>query len=48
MSVKRESTTVMQTLIAETLKDLFCASASQGILRMELTAQVITVPWLYL
>ena len=48
MSVKEESTTAMQTLPAKTLKDPLCAPASQGILGMELTAQVITVPWLYL
>ena len=39
MSVKQESTTVMQTLIAKTLKDPLSAPASQGILGMELTAQ---------
>ena len=44
MSVKQESTTVMQTLFAKTLKDPLCAPASQGILGMELTAQVKTIP----
>ena len=44
MSVKQESTTVMQTLIAQTLKDPLRAPAIQGILGMELTAQVKTVP----
>ena len=44
MNVKQESTTVMQTLIAKTLKDPLCAPASQGILGMELTAQVKTIP----
>ena len=40
MSVKQESTTVMHTLFAKTPKDPLCAPASQGILGMELTAQV--------
>ena len=40
MSVKQESTTVMQTLLVKTRKDPLCAPASQGILGMELTAQV--------
>ena len=44
MNVKKESTTVMQTLLAEILKDPLCAPASQGILGMELTAQVKTIP----
>ena len=44
MSVKQESTTVMQTLIAKTLKDPLCAAASQGILGMELNAQVKAIP----
>ena len=44
MNVKYESTIVMQTLIAKTLKDPLRAPASQGILEMELTAQVKTVP----
>ena len=44
MSVKQESTTVMQTPVAKTLKDPLCAPASQGILGMELTAQVKTIP----
>ena len=41
---KKESTTVMQKLIAKTLKDPLCAPVSQGILGMELTAQVKTIP----
>ena len=45
MSVKKESTTVMQTPVAKTLKDPLCAPASQGILGMELTAQVKKTPW---
>ena len=44
MNVKQESTTVMQTLIAKTLQDPLSAPASKGILGMELTAQVKTVP----
>ena len=44
MSVKQESTTVLQTLIAKTLKGPLCAPASQGILEMELAAQVKTIP----
>ena len=44
MNVKQESTTVMQTLIAQTLKDPLRAPAIQGILGMELTAQVKTIP----
>ena len=44
MSVKQESTTVTKTLTAKTLKDPLCAPASHGILGMELTAQVKTVP----
>ena len=40
MSVKQESKTVLQTLIAKTLKGPLCAPASQGILEMELAAQV--------
>ena len=44
MSVKQESTTVMQALFAKTMKDPLCAPASQGILGMELTAQVKTIP----
>ena len=44
MSVKQESTTVMQKLIAKTLKDPLSAPASQGILGMEFTVQVKTVP----
>ena len=44
MSVKQETTTVMQTLIVKTLKDPLCAPASQDILGMELTTQVKTVP----
>ena len=43
MNVKKESTTVMQTLIAQTLKDPLSAPAIQGILGMELTAQVKTI-----
>ena len=43
MSVKQESTTVTQTLFATTLKDSLIAPASQGILGMELTAQVKTI-----
>ena len=42
MSVKQESTTVMQTLFAKTLKDPLYAPANQGILGMELTVQVKT------
>ena len=42
MSVKQESTTVMQTQFAKTLKDPLYAPASQGILGMELTVQVKT------
>ena len=45
MNVKQESTTVGQTLLVKTLKDPLCAPASQGILGMELAAQVKTVPW---
>ena len=44
MNVKQESTAVMQKLIAITLKDPLSAPASQGILGMELTAQVKTIP----
>ena len=44
MSVKKESTTVLQTLIAKTLKGPLYAPASQGILEMELAAQVKTIP----
>ena len=44
MSVKQETTTVTKTLIAKTPKDPLCAPASQGILGVELTAQVKTVP----
>ena len=44
MNVEQESTTVMQTLLAKTLKDPLCAPASQAILGMELTAQVKTIP----
>ena len=44
MSVKQESTTVMQTLFAKTLKDPLSAPASQGILGMESTAKVKTIP----
>ena len=44
MSVKQESTTVPQTLIAKILKGLLCAPASQGIMGMELVAQVKTIP----
>ena len=44
MSVKQESTTVLQTLIAKTLKGPLCASSSQGILGMELAAQVKIIP----
>ena len=44
MNVKQESTTVMQTPVAKTLKDPLCAPASQGILGMELTAKVKTIP----
>ena len=39
MSVKQESTTVMQTLIAKTPKDPLSAPASQGILGMEFAVQ---------
>ena len=44
MNVKQESTTVMQTPIAETVNDPLCARASQGILGLDLTAQVKTIP----
>ena len=44
MSVKQESTTVIQTPFVITSKDPLSAPASQGILGMELTAQVKTVP----
>ena len=42
--MKQESTTVMLTLFAKTLKDSLSAPASQGILGMESTAQVKTIP----
>ena len=48
MSVKQETTTVTKTLIAKTPKDPLYAPVSQGILEMELTALVETVPWFYL
>ena len=44
MNVKQESTTVMQTPVAKTLKDPLSAPASQGTLGMDLTAQVKTIP----
>ena len=43
MSVKQESTTVIQTLIAKTVKDPLYAPASQGILGMEFPVEVKTV-----
>ena len=44
MSVKQEITTVTPMLFATTQQDPLCAPASQGILGMELAAQVNTIP----